>query len=499
MSKFIATPTQESFMVSDKYVRVLAGPIGGGKSVACAHELMRWACAQEPNHRGERKTRFLIVRNTADQLRNTTRKTVFDWFPPGESGLFWKETDKTLYIEATLGDGSQLKSEWMFIALDTPDDVRKALSLEATGLWGNEARELHPDVVDGLLMRVNRYPSAKDGGCTRAGAIFDTNMPGEDTWWSDKMDNPPRNWGVFVQPEAAMPVETYIMKYGEDPDENLVGQDNEGDQWAIDPRCDNYQYLSPNNPGQYYKETLEGKTKDFIRVYLQCRYGRSLDGFPVYEKTFLPEIHISEKPLSPIVSTTYPITIGLDFGRTPSAIFGQVDPRGRLLIFSELVSENMGLERFIETKLRPHIFEKYQRCAIRVAPDPAGAQKSQINEISPFDVLKKAGFTISKPHTNYVSPRIEAVEGWLTKFIDGKPAFIVDSACQTLIKGFKSGYRCKANRKGELDGKEPEKNSFSHPHDAMQYLALMAGGSGASTMQRQAAEIKPAPRRWGCR
>ena len=147
MSKFIATPTQESFMVSDKYVRVLAGPIGGGKSVACAHELMRWACAQEPNHRGERKTRFLIVRNTADQLRNTTRKTVFDWFPPGESGLFWKETDKTLYIEATLGDGSQLKSEWMFIALDTPDDVRKALSLEATGLWGNEARELHPDVV----------------------------------------------------------------------------------------------------------------------------------------------------------------------------------------------------------------------------------------------------------------------------------------------------------------------------------------------------------------
>ena len=159
----------------------------------------------------------------------------------------------------------------------------------------------------------------------------------------------------------------------------------------------------------------------------------------------------------------------------------------------------MGLERFIETKLRPHIFEKYQRCAIRVAPDPAGAQKSQINEISPFDVLKKAGFTISKPHTNYVSPRIEAVEGWLTKFIDGKPAFIVDSACQTLIKGFKSGYRRKANRKGELDGKEPEKNSFSHPHDAMQYLALMAGGSGASTMQRQAAEIKPAPRRWGCR
>lgn len=486
-------------MVSDKYVRTLAGPIGGGKSVACAHELMRWACLQQPNSKGERKTRFLIVRNTADQLRNTTRKTVFDWFPPGEQGILWKETDKTLYLDAKLADGTRLRSEWMFIALDTPDDVRKALSLEATGLWGNEARELHPDVVDGLLMRVNRYPSAKDGGCTRAGAIFDTNMPGEDTWWSDKMDNPPRNWSIHIQPEAAMPVETYIMKYGEDPDETLVAVDNEGGKWAIDPNCDNYKYLSPNNPGQYYKETLEGKTKDFIRVYLQCKYGRSLDGFPVYEKTFLPEVHIAENALTPIASSTYPITIGLDFGRTPSAVFGQVDPRGRLIVYSELVSENMGLERFIETKLRPHIFERYQNCPLKVAPDPAGSQKTQINEISPFDVLKKSGFSISKPATNLVAPRIAAVESWLTKFVDGKPAFLIDKSCITLIKGFKSGYRWKANRKGELDGKEPEKNAFSHPHDAMQYLAMIAGGGGAASQLRQRVEVKPAPRRWGCR
>jgi len=215
MAKFVATETQEAFMSSDKYVRVLAGPIGGGKSVACAHELLKWACTQEPNAKGERKTRFLIVRNTADQLRNTTQKTVFDWFPPGDMGT-WRATDKTLYIDVSVGDGTRVMSEWMFIALDTPDDIRKALSLEATGLWGNEARELHPEVVDGLLMRVNRYPSAKDGGATRAGAIFDTNMPGEDTWWEDKMENPPRNWSIHIQPPAALPLDVYVAKYDED-------------------------------------------------------------------------------------------------------------------------------------------------------------------------------------------------------------------------------------------------------------------------------------------
>ena len=36
MSKFIASPTMEDFMLSDAYVRVLAGPIGGGKRVCAA-------------------------------------------------------------------------------------------------------------------------------------------------------------------------------------------------------------------------------------------------------------------------------------------------------------------------------------------------------------------------------------------------------------------------------------------------------------------------------
>jgi hypothetical protein len=498
MSEFIASPTMEGFMLSDKYVRVLAGPIGGGKSVACAHELMRWASLQQPNSRKERKTRFLIVRNTADQLRSTTRKTVFDWFPPGEAGT-WVAQDKTLYIDAALEDGTIMKSEWMFIALDTPDDVRKALSLEATGLWGNECRELHPEVVDGLLMRVNRYPSAKDGGCTRAGAIFDTNMPAEDTWWQEKMDNPPRNWSIHIQPEAAMPKTTYIAKYDEEPDENMVALDNEQEEWVIDHRCDNFAYLSPNNPGQYYRETIEGKTKDFIRVYLQCRFGRSLNGFPVYEKTFLPEVHIAEAPLRHINAPSYPLTIGLDFGRTPAATIGQLDTQGRLNILSEITSENMGIERFVDTLLKPHLATKYPGMPVRIAPDPAGWQKTQVGEVSPVDVLKQRGFQVIKPATNKPSQRIEAVERWLTRFVDGKPAFRVDPSCSKLIQGFKSAYRWKMNRKGELEDQTPEKNDASHIHDSAQYLALVMDTSSGYSVQTQRREVKAPPVRWGAR
>ena len=493
MSTFNATQTMGEFMLSPKHVRVLAGPIGGGKSVACIHELLRWAMAQEPNSKGERKTRFLIVRNTVDQLRSTTQKSIFDWMPPGLVGE-WKATERTLYIRATLGDGTVVLSEWMMIALDTPDDVRKALSLECTGLWGNEARELHPDVVDGLLMRVNRYPAGKDGGATRAGAIFDTNMPGEDTWWSEKMDNPPRNWSIHIQPPAAMPLDAYVAKYNEDPLDTLVGYDNEGDPWAVDYRCDNYQFLSKGT-GQYYLETLEGKTKDFINVYLRCKYGRSLSGFPVYEKTFIPEVHIMDARLEPIKSATYPITVGMDFGRTPAAVFMQMDTRGRLNILSEVTAENMGLERFMETVVKPHIFERYQGCPIRIGPDPAGWAKTQVGEISPVDVLKQMGYVVVRPATNNVKPRIEAVEKQLARFIDGKAAFRVDPGCSQVIKGFKSGYRWKANKKGDLEGESPEKNEFSHPHDALQYGVMVSDSTMAGDSRTQRREIKPAPYR----
>lgn len=279
-----------------------------GKSVTCIHELVRLACGQAPNAKGVRKTRAIIVRNTADQLALTTRKTVFDWLPPGEAGI-WKAVEKTFILMAKLPDGTQVESEWIFIPLDTPDDVRKALSLETTFLWGNESRELNSEVVDGLLSRLNRYPSAKDGGPTRSCALFDTNMPDEDTWWHDKMESPPSNWNIHKQPPAILTADAYLAKFGEEPEEMFLGKDET--EWSVNPECDNYDHL----PKQYYPNIIPGKTEDWLRVYLRSEYGRSLSGTPVYEKTFTYDFHVAKESIKPIKSQEYPVTIGLDFGR----------------------------------------------------------------------------------------------------------------------------------------------------------------------------------------
>lgn len=487
MSDFVASPTMESCMLSEKYVRVLAGPIGGGKSVCCAHELMRWACDQKPNANNVRKTRFLIVRNTSDQLKSTTKKTIDDWFPPGVYGEY-KATEKTYYYRMRLADDTVVESEWMLIALDTPDDVRKALSLEATGLWGNESRELHPEVVDGLLMRVNRYPSMKDGGPSRAGAIFDTNMPGEESWWHEKMESPPKNWSIHIQPEAVLPIEDWVEKYKEDPPEDLVATDVDGNAFAVDPACDNFNNL----PRDYYPNTLEGKTEDFIRVYLRSKYGRSLSGLPVYDKTFKSERHIATGHLTPIRSAMYPLCVGLDFGRTPAAVIGQLTPKGKVHVLSEVIGENMGIETFLRTLLMPHLFERYAGIPCYIAPDPAGWQKTQVGETTPVDVLRAKGFKVVRPKTNNPEMRIEAVDNLLTQSADAEPMFQIDPRCETLIRGFRGGYKWKTNKAGEMtEAREPLKNRFSHPHDALQYMALviLGGHLGAQKAVRRETKV----------
>ncbi|PHV09769.1 hypothetical protein, partial [Chitinimonas sp. BJB300] len=67
-----------------------------------------------------------------------------------------------------------------------------------------------------------------------------------------------------------------------------------------------------------------------------------------------------------------------------------------------------------------------------------------------------------------------AVESFLVRMVDGEPALLLDPSCKTLRKGFNGGYQL---RKMQVAGEErytekPDKNRFSHPHDALQYVAL---------------------------
>ena len=316
-------------MGSEAYVRGLMGPYGSGKSVGCVMELLRRAQSAPKGEDGVRRTRFVIIRNTYKMLHDTTLNTVFEWVPPGLAGK-WVSSRNNYHLQ--FGDVDSL---WMFRALDHPDDIRNLLSLEVTGAWINEYREIDPDVFVNLLGRVGRYRPDKNVDRGWFGIIMDTNPPPVDSFWYSLFEDEPSE-----EVQAAM------------------GRLNKG---SANPRPLLELYKQPsglsdqaenieNLPEGYYDLLLAAnadKSKEWTNVHIHGQYGYVQDGKPVF-----PEFSDANAATESLVPNPHhPIAIGRDFGLTPAAVAMQQTVDGRWFVLGELVADNCGEEQFVERNL----------------------------------------------------------------------------------------------------------------------------------------------------
>ncbi len=465
----------KTFMKDDTFFRGVRGPVGSGKSVCCCVEVFRRAITQQKGSDGIRKSRWAIIRNTNPQLRTTTIKTWLDWFPESDWGRFHWSVPYTHHIKK--GD---IDLEVLFLALDRPEDVKKLLSLELTGIWINEAREIPKSIIDACTMRVGRYPSMRDGGPSWTGVIADTNAPEEDHWWpimagevpvpdhipreQAKMLVKPDNWSFYTQPAGMV---------------EKKSEEGEIEDYLPNSAAEN----CANMLKSYYSNLIRGKTKSWIDVYVMNRLGHIQDGKPVYPM-FAADVHIAKEEIP--IAAEVPVYVGIDFGLTPAAVFAQ-KVRGRWFLQSEVVAVDMGIVRFAEV-LRHELSTRFAAASdVIIYGDPAGDFRAQTDESTPFHILRGAGLRAFPAPSNSVDLRLEAVSSQLTKMVEGKPALLIDRRCPQLIKGFEGGYAYKRMEvSGERYADKPDKNMFSHVHDAAQYLFLGAG-EGRALMNTQKA------------
>ena len=173
--------------------------------------------------------------------------------------------------------------------------------------------------------------------------------------------------------------------------------------------------------------------------------------------------------------------VGWDFGLTPACVFAQISPRGQLLVLDELTSRDMGIRQFATNVVRPFIAANFGGLDLLSVGDPAGQQRAQTDERTCFDVLKELGLPTMPARSNAFMARREAVAGFLGRMVDGKPGFLLSPSCKALRKGFLGRYhypRLMTSLAATYKD-TPEKNEFSHVHDALQYAALLAEGGQA--------------------
>lgn len=460
--EYSASPTFQKFHRDNSFVRGVRGPIGSGKSTGCCWEIMLSALDAEPCTDGIKRSKWAVIRNTGPELESTTLRTWLDLFPVDSKISKINRKPPITYTFKT----KNIYLEVLFLACDRPEDVKKLLSLEATSIFFNEAAKIHEEIFRMALGRVGRYPSQKlrpkhltnKQFPKRYGVILDTNPPDTDHWWHYfAEENKPKNWNFYAQPSGRSKSAENI--------ENL--------------------------PNGYYENLMAGQSEEWIKVFVDGEYGRITTGKPVYGSSFKEELHCSKELLKPIPNVA--LDIGLDFGNTPAALITQITSVGQRIILEELVTVDTSIQDFANILLQA-LNKDYKECTeYNFYGDPSGDFKDQQQKTA-FDLLRSNGIRAKPAPSNKIEMRIEAVKHELSRLVNGEPAYLINSKkCPMLVKGFKGGYEYKRyNVSGEKYDTKPNKNKYSHIHDANQYVLLSTGSYDMIVKNKRfKSELKP--------
>lgn len=450
----------------------IIGPVGSGKTSGIFFKLVYMAGLQAPGADGVRRTRAVVIRNTAPQLKDTTLASWNLWFKDGQAGD-WKATEKNFTLRFTVGN-TPVECEVLFRPLDTPDDVARVLSLEVTFVIIDEFVQIPREIVEALSARCGRYPAMKDGGATNFGMWGSSNPDTEDVWWYDYLTNNPHV--EFVRAGVAEDTNVRRMRramLGFDLDklDDEIERSNITyfvQPSALVPNAENLENL--NGGRKFYENLIIGKSAAWVKQFVEAEWGFSIAGTPVVG-TFKPEQHVAKGRLN--YNPHLPIVVGCDPGLAGSAlIFGQQTLDGRLNVLGELVQQGYGAERLIAERLKPYLRFRFPDAEVIIAPDPAANSRSDTDERTIVSVFKKH-FNVSVETNNRLPLRLDAIEHFTTKLLASGPALQIDARhCPTLVRALKGGWRWETKpKKGEELKREVDGNAYSHPGDGFGYLA----------------------------
>jgi len=403
---------------------------------------------------GIRRSRCAVVRNTRQILLDSTIKDFLGLFPEGQAGEYYRTELKFLL------KFDDVECEVLFRGLDDSADVRRLLSLNLSFAMLDEVREINPDVFNALTGRLGRYPNSML-------------VPHRPEWGNDDEGNPingcvddngremKKLWGATNPPDIDSFWEKYLTEY--DKEKVFVTIQPSGRS----PEADWKQYL----PAAYYDDLMVGKTEDWISVYVDGKWGKSLSGQPVF-RCFDRDTHLAKEALKSVSSS---LVIGVDAGLNPTAVITDQTYDGRVLVLDAVtgLDGGMGALRFCREILKPLLYRKYPNKSVAIIIDPAAFQRGQTDEKSVADIFKNEGFAVKPALTNNISARIAAVEKYLTMTVNGNAGLLIDKEnCDGLVKALGGKYMYKINNKGDVDNTPLKNHPASDYADSLEYACL---------------------------
>ena len=447
-------PVAAAFLADRSFVRLLMGPVGSGKTNTCFFDALYIAATMPPCLDEVRRFRGLVVRDTYRELYSTTIKTWWEWFPKDMGEWSGSEDRPGIHkLTFTCADGRIVEIEMHFRAIGDQSVEDALRGLEVTWAYVNEADLCAPEILVHLPGRVGRFPKRRDfsaGVTFFSGIVLDCNAPDTDNYvYRDFVEKPKEGYRLFRQPGGR------------------------------DAGAENLHNLQPG----YYARQIAANANEpwWIKRMIDNEFGASRSGLPVYSQ-FHDSDHVRAK-MEPVEGL--PIYFACDAGLTPAGVFFQVLAGGFMRVLDELVPGRNGATAFADAAADFMALHYPGFILASAWGDPSAeyGADTENGELTFLDTVSGIiGVTIHPAETNELGARIEAVRQLLIARPDGKsPALQISDRCPLLRRGFNSHYRYKKRRVGQVEttGLKPEKNDWSHIHDALQYACLGWRGRNA--------------------
>lgn len=477
-------PIAQRFILSTALTSTIMGPLGGGKTTACAFKRI-YAATLAPiawhpaDKKPTRMCRWIVLRDTFRSAEKTVLESWRQWFPKGYPGSSWtggNDRPVTHTLRFIGQDGVRIEAITEFAGLGENSIETLMKGREYSGAWPNETDTHAEGALDDLEQRVGRYPKAdillskreleelaKQLGQPRLVSgprlrmvIGDMNAPTIDNW----------TYKAFVTHRK--------------PDRAFFQQPS-----GRSPQAENRFNLEAD----YYGRIIRNQEEHFVKRMVDNEFGYSRAGKPVHA-SFSHFRHVAGQRLE--YRPEIDLHIGIDAstaGLSPAAMFLQ-PWAPRIAMLDELyLGHGVGPARFFEA-LKLKIEADYAEArAIRLWIDPA-AQYGADREGGQLAALELASVILGLPvlvpanGSNEIGMRLDAVNAELRGYLEPNSHLLIcPEKCPLYLEGMAGKYRFR--KKPEASSNEyedlPEKlHPWSDLQDGGQYGILGIRGRAAA-------------------
>lgn len=452
-----AGPVSDAFIESVGTFDLLNGPVGSGKSTAVFKRAILSAISMPRifDAQGRLYRRYVVSfwRHKYDALWKGTVPTWFKMFNPQKgigrwSGASPRAAEHVIDFEDKFGPIEFVARFLAFGEAMTPEDLK---SLEFTDACPLEMDTHDETLVESLFERVGRDPP--EGATNRPGSVYgECNAPPLDSWvYRDFFLRKKPGCQLFRQPGGREPGAENLKALGANYYARIV-RENSDKPWRVRAMVD-------NQPGWQ---------RDADAIY------ESYD-----DSRMAAEISLKAEPLLPVL-------VGVDGGLTPAAVYAQEMADGQLVVLAELTFER-GDERQLADAMLALEQRRFRGCEFYTVCDPAMDAGADTDVGSMRARLAgHLGRQVHLARTNQLQTRLDAVNAYVARTLSGgRPGLMLSGPdCIVLRSGFNSGYAWH-RKAGSGERSSVKDNRYTHPHDALQYLALEGGRAHARKRQAE--------------